>query len=294
MTLSLAQWQYRAAAEGLGVSGAASLAALRGRERLADRRDLFRWVTENRRTLEVERKGGGILLRHPGTGRTFLLDPDGWVDVFRAPGDEWRDLWSALQLELARPGRPYRCFCGREVVLREVLVEDPAEAIVLEKGRGFVAVAAALCPLHHQYVTAEVARGWQVGAPELVARIRQDAEAHPWDVSFERGRAFGSPYLVLQGEGVSALGRSPDLLLGALEGVDGVALRGVTVRVLAPTPSTLVVVSEGAPDAVIEEAAARALLGLAPRAGPVERLNFRTEVRLPSRGRGAFQLSSAE
>jgi len=294
VVLSLAEWEYRGAAEGLGAAGAAAFALLRARERLEDRRDLFRWVDEHRRELELERREGARLLRHPGTGRTFLLDAEGWSEVFRAPGDEWQEFWLDLQQELARPNRPYRCFCGREVFLREVLLEDPGEALVLEKDRGSAAVAVALCPLHHQYVTTELARGWRVGLPELRDRIRRDAEEHPWDVSFVRGKASGSSYLVLEGEGVSALGRNPELLLGALEGVDGVAARGTTVRVLAPTPSTLVVVGEGTPEATADAAATRAVLGAEPRSGRVERLNFRAEVRLPRQGRGAFQMTHTE
>lgn len=294
VTLSLSEWRFRAAVEGMGVAGAAAVALGRARDRLEERREFLAWLAGNRRKLDLERRAEGVLLRHPGTGRRFQFDPDEWVEVFLAPGEEWDGFWDDLQQELARESRPFRCFCGRGVYLREVLVDDPGRAMVLDRDRGFAAVAVALCPLHHQYVTREVAQGWGVGATELARRIVRDATERPWDVSFSRGRAHGSPYLVLQGDGVSALGRSPELLLGVLEGVDGVAARGTTVRVLAPTPSTLVVVGEGTPDAAAESAAVRALLGLAPRVGWVERLDFRAEVRLPRQGRGSFRLSNAE
>jgi hypothetical protein len=242
----------------------------------------------------VEPRDDAVLLRHPKTGRTFHLDAAGWAGAFRDPGSDWAEFWADLQAELAKPPRPYRCFCGRQVFVRAVLLADPGEALVLEKGLGFAVVGAALCPLHHQYVTPALARSWGVGAAELAARVRQDAERHPWQLSFYRGEAAGQSYLVLEGEGVSALGRSPELLLGALEGVDGISARGRNVRVLAPTPSALVIAENELPDPAADAAAARVLLGRAAREDSVERLDFRTLVRLPERGKGDFRLEHSE
>jgi hypothetical protein len=291
--LSTGEWSYRAASEGLGVRGAAASAAAWAAERLADRRALLRWLQENRRELSVEPGDEAVLLRHPRTGRTFLLDPAEWAGAFRGPGGEWAEFWADLQAELAKPARPYRCFCGREVFVRAVLLADPGEALVLEKGPGFTVVAAALCPLHHQYVTPALARSWGEGAAEIAARIGRDAERHPWQLSFFRGEAAGRPYLVLEGEGASALGRSPELLLGALEGVDGIAARGRTVQVLAPSPTSLVVAESEFPDPAANAATARVLLERAARDASVERLDYRSLVRLPERSKGAFRLEHA-
>lgn len=292
--LSAAEWSYRAAAEGLGVRGAAASAVAWAAERLEDREALLRWIQANRRDLSVHPGDEAVVVRHPGTGRTFLLDPAAWAGAFRGPGGEWAEFWADLQAELAKPARPYRCFCGREVVVRAVLLADPGEALVLEKGPGFAVVGAALCPLHHQYVTPALAHSWGEGAAAIAARIRRDAERHPWQISFYRGETEGRSYLVLEGEGASALGRSPELLLGALEGVDGIAARGRTVRVLAPSPSALVIADSDLPDAVANAAAARVLLGLAARDDAVERLDFRSLVRLPERSKGAFRLEHAQ
>lgn len=295
VSFSAEEWAYRAAAEGQGVSGAAVSVALLAGERLRERMELLGWVEANRRELSAERTGHGALrLRHSKSGRAFVLDPRGWAEVFRARSGEWDELWADVLGELGRPARPYRCFCSRPVFLREMLVADPGQAVILEKGRGFSAVGAALCPMHQQYVTPELARSWGVGAAELAARIREDARRHPWEISFSRGEAAGRPYLLLEGEGVAALARSPELLLGALEGVDGVAVRGRTVRVLAPTPTTLVVADGSVPDDAMEAAAVRVVLGRAPSEGFWERLGFRARVRLPERSGGTFQLSLAD
>ncbi len=72
------------------------------------------------------------------------------------------------------------------------------------------------------------------------------------------------------------------------------AARGRTVRVLAPTPTTLMVADGSVPDDAMEAAAVWVVLGSAPSEGLWERLGFRARVRLPERGGGTFPLSLAD
>ncbi|MDW7712440.1 MAG: hypothetical protein SCH98_18405 [Deferrisomatales bacterium] len=291
VSFSLEEWAYRAAAEGLGTSGVAAAVVTLAEGRLRDRREIVQWVQDNRGEISVEPLGEGVLrLRHPKTGRVFVLDPEEWAEVFRDPSGEWATLWADLAAELGRSVRPYRCFCGRRVFLREVLVADPGEGLVLARGSGFSAVAAALCDRHRQLVTGELARSWGAGEAELAARLREDARRHPWDISFSRRDAGGVPYLLLEGEGVAALGRSPGLLLGVLEGIEGVAARGRTVLVFAPTPETLLVTEASTPYVEADAAAVRVVLERPPLEGPPERLGFRARLRLAERGEGVFRL----
>jgi hypothetical protein len=214
--------------------------------------------------------------------------------LIRTDPEQWQGFWADLRAELGRPSRPFLCFCGRPVVLREVLQRDAAGALVFERGRGYVVVMESLCPLHRQYVTAETASSWGVGLPELLARARQDEVRQPWELRFSRNALAGTSFLFLEGEGAAALARDPELLLGAIEGVDGVGARGRSVRVLAPTPTSLLVADADASEMAAEKAAARSLLQAARDGVATERLDFHALVHLPERGRGNFQLTAAE
>ena len=288
------EWAYRGAVEGLGVQGAALLAAVRAAAELRRRAELAAWVRTHADPLEVARVGPVLRLRHPRTGRTFDLDPAAWADRFSADGASWASFWGDLRAELGRPARPFRCFCGRPAVLREVLVSDPGEALVWEKAGAFQVVVAALCPEHVRYVTADVVREWGVGLRAVMERVRADARSAEWDLSFQRGEAGGAPAIVLGGEGAASLVRWPGLLLGALEAVEGHRARGRLVRVLAPSASTLVVLPGDAGPAQEEEALRWGLRVGERWGGAPDRIDYRARVRLPAVSEGRFRVSPVE
>ncbi len=292
--VDLREWAYRGAVEGLGVEGAALLAVARAAGDLRRRGELVAWVRTHADPLEVERVGPVLRLRHPRTGRTFDLDPAAWAGRFSADGASWSSFWGDLRAELGRPARPFRCFCGRPAVLREVLVSDPGEALVWEKAGSFQVVVAALCPDHIRYVTADVVREWGVGLRAVMERVRADARTAEWDLSFQRGEAGGAPVIVLEGEGAASLVRWPGLLLGALEAVEGQRARGRSVRVLAPSASTLLVLPGDAGPAQEEEALRWGLRVGERWGGAPERIDYRARVRLPAVSEGRFRVSPVE
>ncbi len=289
-----AEWRFRAGVEGLGAAGAALFAVARAEEDLSSREEVSRWVDENRAELDLRREEGLLVLRNPETGRTFELRPEEWSDLLGAEPDEWSEFWSDLRAELARPPAPFRCFCGRPVTLRETLVADPSGLVVLELGRGYATAAVALCPLHHQRVTENLARQWGVGAQEVRDRASADALEQAWEFRFARGETDGFAYLVLDGEGVSSLARSPEFLAGALESVDGAGACARSVRVRALTDSALLVTDAAVPERVGDAAASRSLLVLGRRGHRSERVDYRTTLSLPARGTGRFRVSLAE
>jgi hypothetical protein len=286
------EWTFRAAAEGLGVRGAALFALTMARDELRAGAALAGWAREHRGRLEVDRVGALLRVRSPETGRFVDLDLAVWGGAFKPKDAEWAELWADLKAELTRPARPFRCFCGRKAVLREVLVADPGPFAVFERGPGFAVMVAALCPRHRQYVTPSTMQEWGVRPRDVLERARADAVANPWDLVFERGEGQGSGYVVLEGEGVSSLARRPELLLGALEAVDGMEARGRSVRVIAPSASTLVVCA--APGSAADAAAAQALLAAGRRGKNLSRLTYRTTVRLPGKGIGSFRLTQVD
>jgi len=281
------EWRFRAATEALGPSAAAALAAVRAVEALEAQADLVSWVRAHAGGLEVRRQGHGVRLRHPETGRRFDLDPDAWAGWFASDPDAWEEFWTDLRAELARPVRPFRCFCGRKVVLREVPVRTPGEALVWERAGGVPVVVAALCPDHVQYLTAGLLKEWGVGLKEVAERVRRDAREAEWALSFARD---GEGAVLLEGEGAAALARRPELLLGALEAVEGQRVRNREVRVVAPTPRTVVVLPSGVGPPELDQAVR---WGLRWGGSGADRIDLRTRVRLPSRPEGRFRVSPA-
>lgn len=292
------EWSFRAAVEGLGAEGAAASALARARERLDGRRRLLRWVDENRGTLDVSREGAALRVKDPRSRRSHTLDLEAWADSYDPSAAEWTEFWADLTAELARPAGAFRCFCGREAVLRETLLPPGAEessgALVLERGRGYAVGLTALCPLHQQYVTAELLSAWGVTVRAALERAQGDARAKPWELAFERGAEGGTDYVSLEGEGAAALARHPDLLLGALEAVEGRAVRGTAVAVVAPTASSLVILRDGVSKQREQIAAARALFRGARRGAGGERLGYRARLRLPQSAAGVFEVRPAE
>lgn len=296
VALDREEWRFRAATEGLGARGAVRFALRQAAVSLAEQEALAAWVAEHRGPLAVTRVAQGLRLEHPDSGRGFTLDPLRWADALHLDPQGWQTFWRELTTELGRPARPYRCFCGRPVILREVLMGDPGPLLVVGREEHAAVVVAALCPEHLRYVDPELAGEWGVSPAALAARARSDARDSSWHLRFGRGEVEGAPYLFLEGEGVSALARSPELLLGALERADGYGVRGAAVRVYAPTGSTLVVAGSAAPEGVPGVAAARLLLEQA-RQGELAagtRLQYRATLRLPSVPQGTFQLTPVE
>ncbi len=292
--LDPAEWRFRAAVEALGVEGAARLAVARAADDLDRRARLVAWVREHAGPLRITREGPVLRIRHPRTGRVFLLDPGAWAEGFSPDDASWTAFWHDLRAELGRRARPFRCFCGRPVVLREVLVADPGDALVWEKEGRFQVVVAALCPDHIRYVTADVVREWGVGLQDVADRVRRDATEREWDVTFARGEVEGVSVLALDGEGVASLARWPDLLLGALEAIEGPGLRGRTVRVMAPSPSSLIVLPDDTGGKAEAEVLRWGLETMVRFRGTAERIRFRSRVRLPAKAAGRFRVRPAE
>ena len=296
LPLDREEWRFRGAVEGLGARGAARFALRQAVVALAEQATLVAWVEDYRGPLTLSRGPEGLHLRHPESGRGFTLDPQRWVGSFHDDPAGWRTFWRDLTTELGRPARPYRCFCGRPVVVREVLVGDAGELLVVGQEENVAVVVAALCPEHLRYVDSDLALEWGVSPTELAIRARSDARDNPWQLAFGRGEVEGIPYLFLEGEGVSALARTPELLLGALERADGYGVRGTAVRVYAATGSTLVVARTDAPEGMPRLAAARLLLEQARHGALVAgtRLEYRATLRLPGTPQGTFQLTPVE
>lgn len=290
VTVDLSEWAYRAAVEGLGSRGAVESVLADAAERLAAQAELTAWIAERRGELRVSREGRVVRLVHGGSGRTFDLDPAAWTDLFQTDPRAWEEFWADLGSELGRPAHPYRCFCGRPVALREVVVARPGEALVFERGRGYGVILIALCPLHQQYVTEGLVRSWGVSAREVWDKAREDIHEQPWSVSFGRRVEGGVEGIVLEAEGLSGIARYPELLLGVLEKVQGVQARSTVVQIRVPSPGTLVVAGQHAGERELRALSARSLLDAARREHRVERLDYRATVRLPSRGAGAFRV----
>ena len=288
------EWRFRAATEGLGPRGAARFAVIQATEVLSDQEAILSWVDAHRGVLEQSRTERGVELRHPSTGRTFVLDPLQWAGSFREAPDVWREFWRDLSLELGRAPAPYRCFCGRPVNLREALVADSDELVVVDREGRFAVVVVALCPLHLRYVDRALLTEWKVTVATIAARARADARRSPWHLEFGRGEVEGGRYLFLEGEGVASLARSPGLLLGALELADGYGVRGTAVRVHAITDSTLVVTGNDVPESVTHGAVSRLLLEQARQGTARERLDYRATLQLPAESQGTFRLTPAE
>lgn len=289
------EWQMRAAVEGLGVRGAAVEAVADAVSVLTARKALSKWVGQHLGALVLAKEGALARLSHPVTGRTYDLDLDSWAPSYDPDSKEWTDFWDDLTTELGREPGAFRCFCGREAVVREVLTHEPgAASVVVEKGKGYSVVLTALCPLHQQPVTPDLLRQWGVSRQQVWDRAKKDAAERPWALAFERGEEGGTPYLALQGEGASSLARRPELLLGALEAVEGSEARGSVVQVLAPTSSSLVVLSGRVPPAQAQAAATRVLLRGARRGEPGERLGYRATLHLPPKATGLFEVHAAD
>lgn len=290
------EWQFRAAAEGLGVRGAARFAVAEAAALLAGQKALVNWVEQHKGALLVTRVPEGLRLSHPQSGRGFVLASLEWAELFQGEPDAWQSFWREMITELARPARPYRCFCGRPVVLREALSGAADGLLVVGHEGDVLVVVAALCPDHLRYVSPELAREWGVSPAQLAARAAEDGRANPWELGFGRGEVEGASFLFLEGEGVSSLVRAPELLLGALERADGYGLRGAAVRIYAATGSTLVVARTEAPERIPRLAAERLLLAQA-RHGVLAagtRLEYRATLRLPEQPQGTFSLTPVE
>lgn len=255
---------------------------------------LRKWVRENKGDLRVEENGQDLVLSHARTGRTFVLEPAGWADVFMSDPEQWQSFWSDLGEELGRLARPYRCFCGREVVLREVLVPDGTGLVSEERGEDYAVVLQAHCPNHWSFVTGQILREWGVSEKELFAEAKRQAVEAPWELRFERGEAEGAPYLLLAGPSASGLLKRPEVLLNVLESLEGKTFSGQSVKVWAPTSETLVVGDSSAAEEIGRAGARRAvswLGGIAPWSGP---LDYHTTVSLPKRSAGSCRILTME
>ncbi len=289
------EWEFRAAAEGLGGSGAALAAVSEAHLDLEEAEAFWSWVELHRGDLVVSREGGALAVRDPRTGRSARLDPRAWSRDGRSWGGDQPELWAELRRELRQPSRPFRCFCGRDLRLREALVAEADRGAVFERGGGYAVILTAQCPWHQQTVGRDLLAQWGVTEAAAWARARADGAAVPWELWFQRGEVGGVRYLVLEGEGASGLARYPALLLGAVEAADGAGARNSAVRVFSPSSSFLVVTPAGAPERVGEAAATQAVLGASRRGRrSLDRLDYRATVELPATRVGQFRLTAAD
>ncbi|MBI5440585.1 MAG: hypothetical protein HY900_05155 [Deltaproteobacteria bacterium] len=299
--VDLREWTFRAAAEGLGIRGAAAAAVAQADRELRNRALLAGWISERKGELEVMRDEDLLRIRNARSGRTYDLDLAAWAASFEPESKDWLEFWSGLVCELEEaPGR-FLCSCGRPAVLREVLLPAGSSGAeggpsVVEKGSGYELALLAVCPSYERYVNDEVLKDWGVTLAAAAEKAKADARQAPWELTFRRGDADGVPYVVFEGEGASSLVLRPELLLGALEAVEGAAVREKSITSVAPTVSSLAVLEGLDPvrPAAVRRALVRVLLDAAQAGTLTERVSYAARVRLPTRGAGAFRVRPAD
>jgi len=284
----------RAALEGLGLRGGALMVVTEADRNLDAQRELVVWLRNNAHDLGVQVDKDSFVLKHLRTGRASRFHTGDWVDMFGEEPEEWEKLISEVQEELGREKRPFKCFCGRDMVLRETLTNHWEGLISTWKEDSVGAVLIAACPKHWILVTQETLDGWGVGVKEALERsVRQSTDA-AWEVNFKRGASGTGEFAVFAGTGISGIARRPGLLLGVLEALEGKDLGGQTVKVWAPLPDALVV----GPATLEKEAASEGAKMAAHMLGAVDSsgsaMGYNATVKLPKRPEGSFKLVAGD
>ncbi len=279
---------------GAGLRGGAKMLVYDASRQLDQYLEMLSWMKKHGDRVEVESFSDHVLLKNPATGRTLPLYFDVWGELFEGSPGEWEEFWRDVTTELAMEVRPFTCFCGRDVLLRQTIVNE-WEGLVAEETDDGVAVAIqASCPLHWAMVRENTLTQWEISREQLLAEVERQALESVWEIGFRRVADGGSPYLILAGWGVSSLTYRPDVLLNVLEAVDGKQLRGESVKVWAPTMGSLIVAPQKASDSVASHGARIIYKDL----GPVQEwggpLRVNRILKLPGKPVGQVRLRSLE
>lgn len=281
----------RVAVEGLGISGAALIVAAEAERNLDLQDELAGWMKARLGTLTMTVGDGSCELTQPKTGRITRFYLSEWVEYFSGDEPGWTKLWEDVSTELMRAKKPYTCFCGKPMLLRQALASSAEGLISAKHGHGLHSVIIAACPDHWLMVSGQTLKEWGVSKEEVFGRAEKEAVDSAWDVTFERFKSNGAEYTVFSGTGISGLAEKPGLMLGLLTALEGKDIGERTIFVLATSPDSLVVgLGDITEEAGREGARKAAMLGTRQR-GMSGLMNFKEAVKLPKRPEGVFNLT---
>jgi tetratricopeptide (TPR) repeat protein len=288
-------WRVRSALEGVGPLGAAIEAVDEAFSLFGEREKIDEWIAAHKGVVSLERTGDDIEAVNTATGRRMTLKVSVFGDLTAGDSQEWMSTWRELREELGRPQRPLKCFCGRDVTLRETLSrEGSKDALTKDAPEGYFLTLTASCLKHDFPVTSRVAGDWKLQGEDLFARAKSFAGDTPQDIYFERAGDGESERFLFVGEGAGTLPTFPERLLALMEAVDGSGFRNREVAVYAPTRSALLV-SRGPGRKDFDSSDVFRAAGYSRKIGAAgEPLGYSSTVRLPARGQGRFSLRKME
>lgn len=290
----LEEERKRAAMEGLGVRGGAKLLVAEAVRSIGLQKELVSWIRAHSDDASISVAGDDLVVKRAATGRVTKFRLTDWTEVFTEDRRSWETLWGEVLEELGRQMRPYRCFCGREMVVRETLVSRWEGLPTVWKGEGLASVLLAYCPNHWMLVTDEALKSWGVGRESAARRAAEQATDTEWELTFGREEQKGREYFVFTGTGASSIARKPGLLLGLMQAMEGKDLGGQTLKVWAPMSDALVLAPSASPDEVGEDGAKLAASMVGERHSWSGPFRYKSTVRLPKSPEGTFRLMSRE
>lgn len=283
-----------AAREGLGLRGGALLLVADAARRIDLQREFISWVRGNSEDVSILIEKDELVVKKARTGRVARFRLTDWVAVFGEDSYNWERLWAEVVEELGKPMRPWVCFCGKEMVLREALSSRWDGLVTSWKGEGVASVFFASCPDHWMAVTPESLKNWGVTAADAVKRASRQASETAWELSFQKDGDKGVEYFILAGTGASAIARKPALILGLMQTIEGRDMRGQTVKVWAPLSDALVLGPASLPDEVGAEGAKKALALVGQHGAWSGPLRYKATVNLSGKPEGNFSLTGVE
>lgn len=284
----------RAAVEGLGIKGGALIATAEAERNINLQEELAGWMKKRLGGLKMSLKGGAAELTGGSAGRTTRFYLSEWVEYYSGDEPGWTKLWDEVTTELERAKRPYACFCGKPMVLRETLASSTEGLVSSKRGNGLYSVIIAACRDHWLMISEQTLKDWGVTKEEAFARAEKEAVDAAWNVIFERYWSGGAEYTVFSGTGISGIVKKPGLVLGLLTALDGKDMGGSTVHVLAPSPDSLIVGAGEITEQAGREGAKKAA-GLGSRqSGQSGLLRYKESIKLPKRPEGVFNLSAGK
>ncbi|TAL18247.1 hypothetical protein EPN96_02880 [bacterium] len=295
VSAGLPLWLVRCALEGIGPLGAAMEAADDACSVFETREKLDEWIAAHQGIVKLKRTGDDIEALNTSTGRRITLKISVFGDLMGSDSREWMKTWREVKEELGREQRPLKCFCGRDVTLRETLSKKRTEGVITKDApEGYLLTLTASCDRHDFPVTSKVAGEWKLPGEELFARAKNSADDTPQDIYFERAGDGESERFLFVGEGAGTLPTFPERLLALLEAVDGSGYREREVVVYAPTRSALLV-SRAPGRTNFDSSDVYRAAGFSRKIGAGEEpLGYRSTVRLPAKGQGRFSLRKME
>lgn len=288
-------WGSGSMIDGQGVSGGAAYFAVNAKRDSDYSEKLLKWMDARSEDLKLFKTPNQVVAIHKRTNRSHVVHVREWASYFKGDEEEFNRTWNEMTAELGRPPRPFVCFCGREMVLRESLSDDWGDYLTTWEAGEMAAVVYAYCPEHSLLVHDELLSNWRVTPDEVAARVRTQAMEVVWELEFERFKAkSGEDYYAVYGASASGLSRSPGLILGLLEELEGSGQGERKVKLWVSHRDALVVGPGNLPDAVGAQTAKQSVkkLGYAgPGSGP---FRFRQMMKLPLKPEGQFRLTAAQ